>query len=77
MVLLIPGFSPWRFIGLRDNMHYFLLLLRDFPIVSTCVSQRLVPIKDMYMIGIVVVFASKIELTQFHMDLREMSIYNR
>jgi hypothetical protein len=44
-------------------------------------NQRLVPIEHTYMTGVVVVFASEIELSQFHMDLREMSremsIYNR
>jgi hypothetical protein len=41
------------------------------------VSQRLVPIRDRYRTGIVVVFASEIELAQFHRDLREISIYSR
>jgi hypothetical protein len=41
------------------------------------VSQRLVPIKDRYKTGGVVVFASEIELAQFHMDLREIAIFSR
>jgi hypothetical protein len=41
---------------------------------STCVSKRLVPIRDRYMIG-TWLFCSKLELAWFPMHLREMSTY--
>jgi hypothetical protein len=41
------------------------------------VSQRLVPIRDRYKTGVVVVFSSETELAQFHMDLREIVIFSR
>jgi hypothetical protein len=74
--VLTPGFSPLKILRVKSQHSPFWLAFRDFPRLSTCESevgshQR--QVEDWF----VVVFASEIELAQYHMDWREIAIFSR
>jgi hypothetical protein len=50
--LLTPGFSPLKILRVKSQHSLFWLAFRDLPRLSTCVSQRLVPIRDRYKTGL-------------------------
>jgi len=50
--LLRPGFSPLEIQRVKSQHRLLGLAFRVFPRVSTCVSQRLVPVKDRYRTGV-------------------------
>jgi hypothetical protein len=50
--MLTPRFSPLKILRVKSQHALFGWHSEIFPEFSTCVSQRLVPIRDRYMIGI-------------------------
>jgi hypothetical protein len=77
MELLTPGFSPLKILRVKSQHSLFWLAFRDFPRVEHLCEPEVGSHQRQVQDCVVVVFASEIELAQFHMDLREIVIFSR